>query len=303
LLTIFTIPKAFKGNIDIIQTNAIRSWTLLRPECEIILFGKDEGTAEIARKFGLKHIPDVECNEYGTPLISSVFKIAHQVAKHPLVGLVNTDIILMSDFLPALQTIHKDRFLMVGLRWDLVLNEPIDFENAQWEQLLRRRLAEHGKLHPPGGGGDFFISPRGLFEDILPFAIGRTAWDNWLIYRARELRIPVIDATRGFTNIHQNHDYSHHPDGTAGVWEGPEAKRNAQLMGGLNHLFTTEYATDLLTPQGLKPASSPRYIYFRLRALPVLYPRFLFLLIPFKTFELLTKIIRKIIRVTKAAFS
>lgn len=292
MLTILTIPKAFRDNIDIIQTNAIKSWTLLKPECEIILFGNDEGVADAARKLGAQHIPEVECNEYGTPLLSSVFKIAHKVAKNQLIGFVNTDIILMSDFLPALKRVHLKRYLMVGLRWDLVLNEPLNFDDPQWEAHLRKRLAERGKLHPPGGGGDYFIFPRGLFEDIPPFAIGRTAWDNWLIYRAREVKAAVIDATTAFTNIHQNHDYSHHPQGTAGVWQGPEAKRNVELMGGKDHSFTTEYATHLLTPQGVEAALSPRHIYFRMRAIPALHQRLHFLLGLFKTFERLVRAVR-----------
>jgi len=293
LLTILTIPKAFRGNIDIAQTNAIRSWTLLRPECEIILFGKDEGTAEAARKLGVRHIPEIECNEFGTPLLSSAFKIAHKAAKYDLLAFVNTDIILMSDFLPAMKRVQKKQFLMVGLRWDLVLDEPIDFSDAQWELKLRNRVETHGKLHPPGGGGDYFISRRGLLEDIPPFAVGRTIWDNWLIYRARELGAPVIDATHAFTNVHQNHDYSHHPGGTVGVWEGPEARRNVELTGGKDHAFTTEYATYLLTTLGLKPALSPRHIYFRLRAFPILHPQFRFLLPLFTGFERLARSARR----------
>ncbi len=48
MLTIFTAPKSFYGHIGVIQTNAIRSWLLLCPECEIILFGGEEGIAEVA---------------------------------------------------------------------------------------------------------------------------------------------------------------------------------------------------------------------------------------------------------------
>jgi len=76
MLTIFSVPKPFHGRIGVIQTNAIRSWVLLRPACEVILFGNEEGTAEIASRFGIRHIPDVERNEYGTPLVSSVFSTA-----------------------------------------------------------------------------------------------------------------------------------------------------------------------------------------------------------------------------------
>ena len=294
MLTMFTIPKAFRGDFDIIQKNAIRSWTLLRPECEIILFGNEEGTAEMAGELGIRHIPDVECNEYGTPLMDSVFSQAHDAASHELMCFINTDIILTSDFLPALQRVHNNEFLMVGLRWDLDVNEPIDFENAWWEILLTDRMKEHGKLHPPGGGGDYFIFPRGLFEHIPPFAIGRTAWDNWFIYRGRELKIPVIDATRAFTNVHQYHDYSHHPDGTAGVWEGPERTRNIELAGGEDRLFDLRNATWILTGQDMKRALSLGHIYFRMRTTPILHPRLGFLLPLFKIFERLVMVTRSV---------
>ena len=301
MITIFAIPKAFKGNIDIIQSNAIRSWTLLRPECEVILFGKDEGTAETALKLGIKHIPDIECNEFGTPLVSSVFSMAQNIASNRLLCYVNADIILLNDFITAIRQVKAQSYLMVGQRWDFNLNEFVNFADPNWETLLRNRVKAEGQLHPVTGI-DYFVFPRGLYRDMPPFAIGRTAWDNWLIFRAREARARVIDGTKVATIIHQNHDYSHHPEGALAVWQGPEAKRNAELAGGLNHLFTTQYATDLLTPQGLKPALSPRYIYFRMRAFPVLYPNFLFLLIPFKAFELASKVVRKIVRTIVATF-
>ena len=44
MLTLFTIPKVFRGHIGVIQRNAIKSWTLLRPACEVVLLG-DEGDA------------------------------------------------------------------------------------------------------------------------------------------------------------------------------------------------------------------------------------------------------------------
>ncbi len=101
MLTIFTVPKPFRGHIGVIQTNAIQSWVLLRPECETILFGNEEGTAEVASMFGIRHFPDIERNEYGTPLVSSVFGIAQDIASHQLLCYVNADIMLTSDFLVA----------------------------------------------------------------------------------------------------------------------------------------------------------------------------------------------------------
>lgn len=285
MLTIFAVPKSFRGHIGVIQTNAIRSWALLRPACQVILFGDEEGTAGIASELGIQHIPGIECNEYGTPLLSSAFSLAQNVAKYQLVCLVNTDIILMSDFMSAVQRIPEYPFLMVGLRWNLELNELVNFDDAQWESRLLTRTAEHGKLHPRSGCGDYFAFPRGLYRDIPPFAIGRTGWDNWLVYRARSLKVPVIDATEVITAIHQNHDYSHHPMGKEGVWEGPEKDRNIELMGGTDYAFRMNHATLLLTPKGLRPARTLRHLYFRMRAIPVLYPRLHFLLTLFKVLE------------------
>jgi hypothetical protein len=209
MLTIFTIQKPFRGQIAIIQRNAIQSWLRLRPVCEVILFGDDEGTAEVAAEFGIRNIPDVERNEYGTPLLNSLFEVAQRTASHDLRVYVNADIILMSDFITAIQRMPKHFFLMVGHRWDLDINEALDYNRADWETHLRARLTDAGKLHGYGGI-DYFVFRRGFWGDIPPFSIGRTAGDNWLIYRSRSLGAIVIDATETVTAVHQNHDYAHH---------------------------------------------------------------------------------------------
>ena len=101
LLTLFSAPKPFTDpHIAMIQRNAIRSWTLL-PDVEIILLGAEEGLAQAAKEFGVKHLPDVERNESGTPLISSMFQLAQENSHSDLLCIINTDMILVSDFLEA----------------------------------------------------------------------------------------------------------------------------------------------------------------------------------------------------------
>ncbi len=284
MLTVFTTPKPFRGHIGVIQTNAIQSWLLLHPEPEVILIGSEEGTAEVASRFGIRHLPDVECSEYGTPLVSSIFSVAQNTAKYQLMCYVNADIILFSDFLAAVQRVHKYPFLMIGQRWDVELNEAVNFDDTQWESRLRTHVAEHGKLHSKSGI-DYFVFSCGLYRDILPFAIGRSGWDNWLVYQARLLKAPVIDATKVITAVHQNHDYSHIPSGETVVWKGPESIRNLELTGGGEHAFTLEHATWILTSEGIRRALTMRHLYFQMRAIPILYPRLHFLIAPFKLFE------------------
>src|ERR1043166_8086561 len=107
MLTLFTIPKAFHGHNAIIQRNAIRSWTLMQPRAEIILFGDDDGTADTAAILGVRHLPRVARNEYGTPLLSDLFQQARDAAAYDVLCYVNADVILMSDFFPAVQKVTR----------------------------------------------------------------------------------------------------------------------------------------------------------------------------------------------------
>lgn len=272
MLTLFAVPKPFRGHIDVIQRNAIQSWLQFRPELEIILFGDEEGTADIATKFDVRHVPDVERNEYGTPLVRDLFAESQVMASNNLLCYINADIILTSDFLPVVQRVRKRRrFLVVGQRWDVDLDKPWDFDKPDWEVLLRSCVGENGELHP-ATGIDYFMFPKGLWGDIPPFVVGRPVWDNWLVYWARLKHIPVIDATHVITAVHQNHDYSHVVGGTKGFWEGPERRRNFELAGGYLNMFTMKDATWILTHSGIWPAVSPERIDRHLETLPQLFP-------------------------------
>jgi hypothetical protein len=254
MLTIFTVPKPFRGHIGIIQRNAVRSWLLLRPACEIILLGNDCGTKEVAEEFGIQNIPDIARNEYGTPLVSSAFQLAENAARHTLLCYINADIILFDDFMEAVKSVarRKRRFLMVGQRWDLEVTDPLDFSEG-WQLELREKILNSADMHPPTGI-DYFVFPRGAIRKIPPFALGRTVWDNWLLYRARSRGVPLIDATQAVMAVHQNHDYSHLRNGVDEAWTGVEAQRNLSLAGGYEHVYTLQDATLLLTGDGLVPA-------------------------------------------------
>jgi hypothetical protein len=87
------------------------------------------------------------------------------------------------------------------------------------------------------GGSDYFIFPRSCFTEIPDFAIGRAGWDNWMIYEARRRGWPCVDATPSIQIIHQDHDYSHLPQGQA-HYRLPETFENIRLAGGRRTIFT-----------------------------------------------------------------
>jgi len=272
VLTLFTTAKPFRGHIGIIQRNAMKSWTRLRADIEIILFGNDEGAAEVARELGVRHEAHVECNELGTKRLDYLFARAQAVARHNVLCYVNCDIILMQDFWRAIERVrgaHKE-FLIVGRRWDTDITEPLPFDQhagqsehrqaAHWETRERqapdwqeelRTLALRRGRQRTAEWIDYFVFSRGLYgADIPPFAL-RVFWDNWLVWKALDSQKPVVDASRVVMAVHQNHDYSHHPQGKEGVWNGAEAGRNAQLAGGWRHLRTIADATQMLHEDGL----------------------------------------------------
>lgn len=265
MLTVFTTPKPFRGHIEVIQRNALKSWTLLHPEMEIILFGDDEGAAEAARELRIRHEPDVLRSDNGMKRLDYLFGKAQALARHDLLCYVNCDVVLTSDFLRAVERVRAKypRFLMVGRRWDTPISDAIDYSDPGWAEKIKAS-AVSAKQQRDRWFIDYFAFSRGLYgDDLPPFVIGTVRWDNWLIWKALSSKAPVVDASPVVIAVHQNHDYSYHPQGKKGVWEGEEAKRNHQLAGGWKHLRTISDATILQRPAGF--ANNPKRHYFAFR--------------------------------------
>jgi len=236
-LTIFTAPKPFiNPHINIIQRNAIRSWLHLGDEVEVIVFGDEPGISKTVNELGARHIPEILRNDQGTPLLSDIFSKAHEHGQGQVFVYANADIILLADILMVSKKIQhrlKD-FLVVGRRWNLNVTESIDF-SPQWEDQLRTQIEESGELFVPKAI-DYFLFPKHLYIDIPPFAVGRPAWDNWMIFEGYNQGYKLIDATRSITAVHQNHDYHHLPDSKP-HYVTEEAKQNLNLAGGPCTIF------------------------------------------------------------------
>lgn len=253
IVALFTCPKSFADeHIALIQRNAIRSWLQLGSSVEVLLVGDDAGVADIAEEFGILNPREVARNREGTPLISSIFELAGGESVSPILCYVNADIILLPDFLTAVEALASqlDKFLMVGQRWDLAIGEPLEFL-AGWDTELGVWLRQKGRLHPPAGS-DYFVFPRALRLNMPDFALGRAGWDNWMIYAARAERVPVVDASTTVTVVHQDHRYDHLPGGLP-HHSLPESHRNLDLAGGREAMYTLRDCTLRLDKMGLSP--------------------------------------------------
>jgi hypothetical protein len=211
-----------------------------------------------------------------------MFQLARDNSNSPLLCIINADMILMPDFVAAAQRVMrlKDKFVMVSQRWDYDIASPLDF-SGDWIRRLRSMVNGQGQLHRPAGS-DFFLFPLPTFVEIPDFTIGRAGWDNWMIYKARKEGWAVIDCTPSIMVVHQNHDYSHLPDGKP-HYEHPETNENIRLAGGQANVRYTilDSTRQLVDGKLIRPKITPLRFARRLE----LFLRALFFFLPENVIE------------------
>lgn len=247
------------------------------PDVEVILLGDEAGVAEIAKELNVRHFPKVKVNENGVPLISSMFEVARENSNSELLCIVNADMILMDDFVEAAKKVEgqRSKFVLLSQRWDYDITSPLDFAEG-WESRLRESVRRLNQLHRPAGS-DFFLFPKNCYQDVPNFTIGRAGWDNWMIYKARAENWAAIDCTPSVMIVHQNHDYSHLPDGKP-HYEHPETNENIRLAGGqANVRYTILDATHELIDGKL---SRPKMTSLRFTRKLELFLRAVFFFLP-----------------------
>ena len=279
MITLFATPKNFTGIFKIIQQNALRSWRALSPDIQIIIFGDSEGSREAADEIQAEYIEDVQCSPRGVPILSDLFRKADKLSKYPILTFINADIILPDNFLSAIEisTNTFSKFLMVGHRWDMDVDTLINFDNKTEYNLFWERVKTDSNKHACTGI-DYFVYKRNQWGKLPDFVIGMPGYDNWLIWRARRSRIPVIDATKELIAVHQNHDYNlerlFEPDGIL--------NRKIHKDRTLN-LLDTNYQ---ISEGKINKNNSKEFIIRNLHKLPIIFPEFS---IPIKIYRRLYK--------------
>jgi hypothetical protein len=190
--------------------------------------------------------------------------LAERVARYPLWSLVNADIILLEDFLFAVERVARafEKFVMIGECRDLKVAEGAQLSDAVFREQLRNQALQDGRLRGYAAL-DYFVFPKGLFDPLPPFLIGRAGFDNWLVWRARSRGHAVVDSTPSVVAIHQSHKYTHVEGGKLGAYYGAEALYNMHLAGVARKnplvpapertLYCLDDATHRLTHQGPVP--------------------------------------------------
>ena len=192
MITFFTHCRPFEDEFEEIQLTAISSW-LSMGDNQVVLIG-EHGLDEAAR-LGIDHHPLSRYNEYGTALVCDIFAIGEHMAKHELLCEISSDIVLSGDSMSAFRAIRGiKKPLMIGRRWDITPGDD--------EPILHAQSAV-----------DYFVFKAQTLGEIPPFAVGRTAYDNWLVWAAlTKWHMTVIDATEDVFALHLNHGYPEYGD-------------------------------------------------------------------------------------------
>lgn len=226
MITFFSIPREFKGIHKSIQDYCIRSWVSSVPDSEVILLGEGKEQAE-AYSY-IRNYP-VECNERGTPFIDHAFFLAQEHATHDILCYVNTDIYFVGGVKETAHcTLHRlhpsSLFLITGRRFDVRKEYvPMAITYPFSSPPLSSLDEKYGEYHCRHGE-DYFIFPKGLYSNVPPFLVGRSAWDNWLVMDANDRKVNTIDATHtilalhlGFTKLH--HDKTKEYEYNQRIWK------------------------------------------------------------------------------------
>lgn len=259
-LTMFTTTRPFEGVHAVHQENSLRSWTALVPRPQVIVIGDDPGARDAAAALDVDFDPEVRRSPSGLPFLSDLFARAQQRAAAPVSCYANADIILPPDFGFAVTVAkeHLTDFLLIGQRWDVVQDEPLDLRIPNNWYGLRDRARRGGELRGPYWV-DYFAFPTGMYHDLPDLILGRPGWDNWLVWHTRDRGIPVVDATEYLTVLHHDHGRGHGP-GRTRVTPGSDADWNRNIIASEAHMFTVGHATHRLTTAGdVVPATGVKY--------------------------------------------
>ncbi|MBA65882.1 MAG: hypothetical protein CMG55_08795 [Candidatus Marinimicrobia bacterium] len=287
MITIFCTPKNFEGIFDVIQKNAIRSWRKVSSEIEIIIFGDSFGAKEIASEVNGIYYPKIKCSKNGVPFLSDLFDKANKISVNDTLMFINADIIIPKNIFDPIKIIRNQfqNFLSVGSRWDLDVDQSINFEKEDIVKLFWEKANNYSVRSSPAAI-DYFIFNKNSIKKIPDFVIGRPGYDNWLLWYARRNLIPLIDLSNEIRVIHQNHHFNfHNIKQDPKIYYEEDGLNNRKIHG--NKVLNLLDANYELINGMINKKKSKEWFDRNLRSLPQIFPEISFVL------KLYRKIYRK----------
>ena len=209
IVTMFTTLRDKECRKEI-HNRLIRNWAALRPELDPVLFVPFTEYNTSWPKTAAAHnwtVLMLYSLRQNLPILTTMFKEVIARSRTPFVGYANADILFDRSLISTLRylgrTLDLDRelILITGRRRNVKLSK---FDLGPGDNLTR--ISKMDKVWPYHGmAQDYFITTRrGLpWRNIPDFVVGRNGYDNWLVAKALDWKLTLIDSSKTVLALHQ----------------------------------------------------------------------------------------------------
>ena len=214
MITFITAFKSFDTFYLPIQRSALFSYKA--NNIPVIAADTEKDAGEYCRSFPnvslLKNIRTAQDIGFKnrSPILKDLLIEALKLIQTPLVGLINSDILVPMNFKNSLQKMisqTSQQSFIAFTRYDLTLEEEIKTVKS-----LEKLFILKSTIYDEATSSDLFISSYENFKiiarEIPEFILGRYGWDNWLHLYARG-NFNCFNGTKALKTLHCRHDHSH----------------------------------------------------------------------------------------------
>ncbi|XP_053400113.1 uncharacterized protein LOC123542351 isoform X2 [Mercenaria mercenaria] len=235
ILTLFTTWVYEKEKFHI-NNKTLFNWRTL-PNVNLVVFTNSTGVKYYSAEAGFQVLPIIE-EASGAPVLPAMFGAVMKKFQSEFYGFANGDILFTKTLVDTLEHVlcslgqirRQNGILIVGRRVNVPARLVTDKIAMSWKQL--DRISHSGSLFQ-SDAEDYFITDKSYpWHKFLPVAIGRRAYDNWVVAFSRYHNITVIDASESIQCLHQTLE-------SRGNFEGLEKGRyNIELIDQLRLPFS-----------------------------------------------------------------
>ncbi len=220
------------------QLSAIRSWKRALPEARVILYGNEPGLVDVCRKEKVDFGGSVKVGHDGVEIVTDIFRQAAFLAGRAGMIYLNSDILLDESARKAYTLLENlpGGYLGTGRRRCLPAWVGSALKGAELDAYLIacRKPVRWGQA----SSLDIFFLRDFSVETMPCFRIGQAAWDNWMIFRAREMGLSVVDLSSVLRPFHCDHDYRYTKNNSEPISRNRlRDQQNLDLLGGVAKRF------------------------------------------------------------------
>ncbi|KAK6174333.1 hypothetical protein SNE40_017634 [Patella caerulea] len=189
-----------------VYTNTFLNWKKFKPHVQPVVFTNESAVIKQAMEHGWECQPLLHVSPYNVPILKYMYIQVQQKYRSRFYAYVNSDILFDDGLIKTLTAVNSSTslpkvtpLLIIGQRTN-VLNVTLA-ESSTFQKL--HEISKRGRLFHTYAE-DYFITDRRFpWETIPELAIGRPAYDNFLVLFARAGNMTVIDSTATILAVHQ----------------------------------------------------------------------------------------------------